>query len=55
MPNDIQNNRHRWTFAEDKFCCEQYIKYYVIDKSSIDIYLLLKFYKRIYLISNHDH
>ena len=27
------NAKHRWSFEEDRYCCEKYIEFYVIQKS----------------------
>lgn len=32
----MQGKKHRWTSAEDKYCCQSYIEYYVMNKSSMD-------------------
>lgn len=29
--------KHRWTVAEDEYCCRRYVEEYVIGKSSMDM------------------
>ena len=32
----MQEGKHRWTYYEDKYCCQQFVEYYVINKSNMD-------------------
>lgn len=37
--------RHRWLFNEDKYCCEKYIEYYVLNKSGLKIDMFVELLK----------
>lgn len=31
------SEKHRWTIAEDEYCCKKYVEEYVIKRSSMDM------------------
>lgn len=31
------NNKHSWTYEENKFCCQMYVEYYINNKRNINI------------------
>ena len=37
-----QSSVHRWTMEEDLICCKQFLEYYVVKKSNIEIIQFLK-------------
>lgn len=34
---NMQNNKHSWTYDEDMYCCQKYYEYYVVNKMRTDI------------------
>lgn len=33
----MMSKKHRWTIAEDEYCCKRYVEEYVNKKSSMDL------------------